>query len=290
MWSRSTRISAATSSATARVGQIRRAARSIASLRMPPRSPARSVQPRVLLADEVVDGDDHRHARVQQRAVDPRRVEEIVAAPRLAPLDDLATVALCHRSQPAEQAARVAADAARVRRRPASTSSCTATPCCLKATVPRCRGPCSSAGLKGRGGGRRRRRSPGRRRGPGRTAHPGPGHVAGPLVEVAEHVEQAQVVVLADGLDPRAAGSTSAMARAQLAPVGEGAGVARCAPRRRARPTATPRAARATAPRPRRSARGRGSSRPGPGAARSSRSARGTPRAPWRPRTTCPSR
>ena len=85
---------------------------------MPPRRPARSVCAEVLLGHEVVDGDDHRHARVQQRAGHPGRVEEVVAAARLAALDDLAVALGAPPAGRLEQAARVAPDAARVRRRP----------------------------------------------------------------------------------------------------------------------------------------------------------------------------
>ena len=67
---------------------------------------------------EVVDGDDHRHARVQQRAGHPRGVEEVVAAARLAALDDLAAALGRDLLQAGQEAARVAPDAARVGRRP----------------------------------------------------------------------------------------------------------------------------------------------------------------------------
>ena len=60
--------------------------------------------------------DDLRHRRAQQRAVDPRRVEEVDAA-RPVGLDDLVGGA-GGRAQRGEQAARVAADAARVARGP----------------------------------------------------------------------------------------------------------------------------------------------------------------------------
>jgi hypothetical protein len=67
-----------------------------------------------LLVHEVVDGDDHRHARAQQRAGHPRGVEEVVVATRLAPFDDLAAAPLRLLQQVLQQAARVAPDPAPV--------------------------------------------------------------------------------------------------------------------------------------------------------------------------------
>jgi hypothetical protein len=78
--------------------------------------------PEVLLAHEVVDGDDHRHARVQQRARHPRGVEDVVAAARLAALDDLAVALGCDTLEAGQEAARVSPDAARVVRRAGSRS------------------------------------------------------------------------------------------------------------------------------------------------------------------------
>ena len=76
--------------------------------------PAAQPRPQVLagplLLDEVVDGDDHRHARAQQRPGHPRRVEDVVVAARLAALHDLAPAALRLVHKALEEAARVAPD------------------------------------------------------------------------------------------------------------------------------------------------------------------------------------
>ena len=118
MRSRATRISAATSSATARVGQISRAARSIASLRIPPRSPARSDDPACfwLTRSWTVTTIGTRGCSSAPfihgawKTSSPRRGwrPSTTSPPWL----------LGDRAQPVEQAARVAADAARIRRRP----------------------------------------------------------------------------------------------------------------------------------------------------------------------------
>jgi hypothetical protein len=72
----------------------------------------------VLLGHEVVHGDDHRHTRVQERTGHPRRVEEVVAAPRLAGLDQLAVALGRDLLQAGQEAARIAPDTARIVRRP----------------------------------------------------------------------------------------------------------------------------------------------------------------------------
>jgi len=67
-----------------------------------------------LLLHEVVDRDDHRHARAQQCPGHPRGVEEVVLAARLAALDDLAATPARLLQQAVQQAARVAPDPAPV--------------------------------------------------------------------------------------------------------------------------------------------------------------------------------
>ena len=79
------------------------------------RMPGAQVLAAALERDDVVQRDDLRARRAQQRAVDPRRVED-VDAPRAVRLDDLVLGRAVSRSA-VEQAARVAPDPARVARR-----------------------------------------------------------------------------------------------------------------------------------------------------------------------------
>ncbi len=95
--------------------------------------------------------------------------------------------------QPAQQVA-VPASTPAPANTPSRAWSSTPTPCCLKVSVAFSSGSGDAAGLKAGGGGRRRRRRTGRR--PHQAEEQlGMGGVAGLLVEVAQHVEEPQVVV-----------------------------------------------------------------------------------------------